>query len=343
MATPKFTAYALDTLPVSDIDTGGVYYIKGVDDTFNIHIRNNGNTAWHDLGLTAATVDTVNNLTGDVKVDLDFTSGKLKITATGDGTESITTEVDLDLRYRELSKDIPWGDISGAPTFALDDEVLHKTGNETKTDGVLTFAESPIVPTPTTNTQAVNKKYVDDEITTLEDLITDIEQTVGTGVNIIDEIDASTNPNFPANPEGTLKGDAWIITKAGKIGGAGGRQVDKGNMIIAKVDGARAGDYATSEDDWIIMQSDLDQATELIKGFARIATTAEAKAGTSDSTIITPLKLKQVLEDLEEWTNDRFVRYDIDNQSLSTTFQDNARTNIYAASQRDVEWVEKQW
>lgn len=45
-------------------------------------------------------------------------------------------------------------------TKANDNAVLHKSGNETKT-GVLTFSSSPIVPTPTTATQAANKSYVD--------------------------------------------------------------------------------------------------------------------------------------------------------------------------------------
>lgn len=45
-------------------------------------------------------------------------------------------------------------------TKANDNAVLHKSGNETKS-GVLTFSSSPIVPTPTTATQAANKSYVD--------------------------------------------------------------------------------------------------------------------------------------------------------------------------------------
>ena len=43
---------------------------------------------------------------------------------------------------------------------ADDSAVVHNTGAET-IDGVKTFSSSPIVPTPTTATQAVNKSYVD--------------------------------------------------------------------------------------------------------------------------------------------------------------------------------------
>lgn len=43
---------------------------------------------------------------------------------------------------------------------ANDNTVIHLSGNETKT-GILTFNNSPIVPTPTTTGQAANKGYVD--------------------------------------------------------------------------------------------------------------------------------------------------------------------------------------
>lgn len=43
---------------------------------------------------------------------------------------------------------------------ASDSAVVHNTGDETIA-GVKTFSSSPIVPTPTTSTQAANKAYVD--------------------------------------------------------------------------------------------------------------------------------------------------------------------------------------
>lgn len=51
--------------------------------------------------------------------------------------------------------------ISALQTGKADDNtVIHTTGNETKA-GVLTFSNSPIVPTPTTSGQAASKGYVD--------------------------------------------------------------------------------------------------------------------------------------------------------------------------------------
>ncbi len=341
MATPKFTAYGVTSLPTDNIDTGGVYFLKQGSDTFSLHIRDNADDTWYDLGVTTATVDTVNGLTGDVIVDLEFNDGKLKIVNTGDGTLVTMAEIDLDARYRMLGVDIPWGDITGAPDFALDSDVLHKTGDETKS-GTLAFEDSPKVPTPTDDEDAVNKGYVDAADQDLQDQIDDLEQSLGTGMKIIDEIDASTDPYFPENLEGTTIGDSWVVTSSGKIGGPNGRQVDVGNLIIAKVDGANPGDYASSEDDWIILQSDLDQATELVAGFAKVATSAQASAGTDDKTIITPKKLKEITNALENAAEDKFVRYDA-SQTLNTAEQTTARENIDAASIRDVEWSTKDW
>jgi hypothetical protein len=50
---------------------------------------------------------------------------------------------------------------SDLATKADDSAVVHLTGNETVA-GIKTFSSSPIVPTPTTDTQAATKKYVDD-------------------------------------------------------------------------------------------------------------------------------------------------------------------------------------
>src|ERR1051325_864869 len=46
-------------------------------------------------------------------------------------------------------------------------------------------------------------------------------------------IDCSTNPNYPAADAGHL----FIVSVAGKIGGASGVSVEVGDMIICKVDG----------------------------------------------------------------------------------------------------------
>lgn len=60
---------------------------------------------------------------------------------------------------------------------------VSKTGNETVA-GIKTFSSSPIVPTPTANTQAANKKYVDSTVFGKQDKLTfGIEDTNAIKVN----------------------------------------------------------------------------------------------------------------------------------------------------------------
>lgn len=325
----KFTPYALKTLPSSGIDVRGMYFIKGDNETrFRIYLRKNDNSDWVQLG-TSDSVDSVNDLTGDVKIDLELDSGKLKIVATGTGTASTVTEIDLDSRYRRTGVSIPWSEITGAPNFAIDSEVVHIAGAETIT-GVKTFSQNTNVPlAPTSNAHATSKKYVDDEIDSLQSQINDIETVIGTGLLYIDDIDASGGVNYPINPDGgTKKGNLWIVKTEGHINGI---QVDTGNLVIAKKDDAGV----TNDADWTIIQADLDQATELIKGFARIATNAETDAGTNDETIITPKKLQRKIDqaatDNQTAGDLRYVRYNTSAQGLSSAQRLNARTNIKAA------------
>src|SRR5690625_6670313 len=145
----KFTPYGLKALPTTGIDVNGLYFIKGDADTsFKIYIRKADNSDWVSLGTVDA-VESVNNLIGEVKIDLDFTDGKLKILATGSGTATQVTEINLDSRYRRTGVDIDWSEITGIPNFALDDEVVKLTGNQT-VGGTKTFSSNvpiPLVPT----------------------------------------------------------------------------------------------------------------------------------------------------------------------------------------------------
>lgn len=92
--------------------------------------------------------------------------------------------------------------------------------------------------------------------------------------------------NFPARPGGNLVGNMWNISAAGTIQTI---PVEVGDVLIARVNGASV----TNAADWIILQANLTDASETVKGYLRIATTAEVNAGTDDTTAVTPLKLAQ--------------------------------------------------
>lgn len=69
-------------------------------------------------------------------------------------------------------------------------------------------------------------------------------------------IDASSNPNYPAADAG----HTYKISVAGKVGGASGKTVEVGDMIICTVDGSAAGNEASVGANWTAVQVNLDGA-----------------------------------------------------------------------------------
>lgn len=104
-------------------------------------------------------------------------------------------------------------------------------------------------------------------------------------------VNCNASPNYPPGQ----KGDAYTVSTAGKIGGAAGVNVQLRDVIYCSADNP-GGTQAAVGSNWNVIQANLEQATELIAGFARIATLAEATSGANDSLIITPLKLSSLLK-----------------------------------------------
>lgn len=118
-----------------------------------------------------------------------------------------------------------------------------------------------------------------------------IDSTVGNLGNLEGGWDASSG-TFPVGSTpvaGTKKGDYWYVTVAGTTGGV---SFNVGDVIIAKIDGAST----TLATDWIQLEVNRDQATETALGVAELATQAETNTGTDDLRIVTPLKLKTLLD-----------------------------------------------
>lgn len=86
---------------------------------------------------------------------------------------------------------------------------------------------------------------------------------------------------------GTKKGDYWFVDVAGTTSGV---PFSVGDVIVAKVDGA------SSISDFIQLEVNRDQATESILGLVRIAASDDVSVGIDDTKAITPLKLKQYLD-----------------------------------------------
>ena len=69
-------------------------------------------------------------------------------------------------------------------------------------------------------------------------------------------IDCSSNPNYPAANAGWL----YVISVAGKIGGASGVVVETGDIIICLTDGTVSGTHAVVGSNWNILQTNINGA-----------------------------------------------------------------------------------
>lgn len=74
-------------------------------------------------------------------------------------------------------------------------------------------------------------------------------------------IDCSGNPNYPAADCGHV----YKVSVAGKIGGASGVTVEAGDTLICKTDSSAEGDHATVGVNWIVLQTNIDITTLVLK------------------------------------------------------------------------------
>lgn len=86
-------------------------------------------------------------------------------------------------------------------------------------------------------------------------LLSDITSLVSGLLIFKGNTDASSNPNYPA----ASKGDGYVVTVAGKIGGASGKSVDVGDFYIASDDNA-GGNEASVGTNWFVLEHNLDGA-----------------------------------------------------------------------------------
>jgi hypothetical protein len=79
-----------------------------------------------------------------------------------------------------------------------------------------------------------------------------IDSSVAGLIDLKGDLDASSNPNYPV----ALKGDSYIITVEGKVGGASGKSVQSGDYLIAKADNA-GGTEASVGASWFVLERNI--------------------------------------------------------------------------------------
>ena len=111
-----------------------------------------------------------------------------------------------------------------------------------------------------------------------------VDNLVSLGVVVKGGYDAATDtPHLDSAPLATIKkGDMYFVTADGNFYT---QAVKIGDTLIAKVDSAAA------LTDWVVLEKNLDTATENTQGIAALATQAEVNAGTVTDKIVTPATL----------------------------------------------------
>lgn len=92
-------------------------------------------------------------------------------------------------------------------------------------------------------------------------------------------IDCGTNPNYPAADAGHV----YVVSVAGKIGGASGEVVAAGDLILCKVDGSPSGTQAAVGANWDILENQ-DLTSDASPTFAGVTITGPAALGYSTIT-----------------------------------------------------------
>lgn len=152
--------------------------------------------------------------------------------------------------------------------------------DETGTDKVV-FSDSPaLTGTPTAPTPSASDNSTKLATTAYADAA--VAAAVTGLLDLKGSTDCSTNPNYPA----ASKGDLYLVTVAGKIGGASGKSVDVGDSYIASADNA-GGDEASVGTSWFVLEHNLAGALLSANNLSDLASASTARTNLGLGTLAT--------------------------------------------------------
>lgn len=209
-----------------------------------------------------------------------------------------------------------WLDLGSGGTPLVLADITDITASATEvnyTDGVTSAIQTQLdakIPTSYLDTDGTLAANSDVKIATQKAVKTYVAAQVTGLLEFKGSTDCSANPNYPA----ASKGDTYVVTVAGKIGGASGKSVDVGDMYTATADNA-GGTEASVGTSWSVLEHNLvgallsannlsdvgsaatafgnikQAATDTDTGVVELATQTETEAKSDTARAITPADL----------------------------------------------------
>lgn len=124
---------------------------------------------------------------------------------------------------------------------------------------------------PTTTTQSAGDNST--KIATTAFVAGEVAQAV---IGLLEFKGDAACASFPDYPAANI-GDSYVVTDAGKIGGASGKDVEVGDMIIASEDSI-GGDEATVGNDWFVLEHNLAGALLTANNLSDVTNAASARS-----------------------------------------------------------------
>jgi hypothetical protein len=191
------------------------------------------------------------------------------------GTFDITV-IDPNAKIQIKKSGVPVG--AAGPT---DIDFVGSANVTPTTDGVqVTFGTAAAMDIDTDTTLAANS---DTRVASQKATKTYVDNSVTGLLDFKGATNCSGNPNYPA----ASKGDAYVVSTAGKIGGAAGTAVDIGDVFVASADNA-GGTQGAVGASWFILEHNLAGALLSANNLSDLASavTARANLGLGSSAVV---------------------------------------------------------
>lgn len=198
-------------------------------------------------------------------------------------TESLSVTIEGELLTVEIGTvAAPTSDGGASAWGAITGTLSDQTDLSTALGLKAPLASPALTGTPTAPTASGGTNTT--QIATTAFVSSAVASAVAGLLEFIGNVDASTNPNYSA----ASKGDSYLISVAGKIGGASGKSVEVGDLVVASADNA-GGTEASAGTSWFVLEHNLAGAlltANALSELSGVAGTARTNLGLGTAALL---------------------------------------------------------